>query len=200
MPHVLPAEITETDVAVMLAALDGKTPYTDDEWATACFDFDAPDIVVCIALPNRMYDAVTRRNIAEAIALLPRLHSRVARIRGSTDTHGDIELWGMDVDGDEITLGYSFVAENAQTEYSFSKACHGGPLQPVTFVPEWRTDTAIALAKQMHESREFSAMPILADALQDAGCECAAVLDHCRDTSHTHVRGCWVVDLVLGKE
>jgi hypothetical protein len=39
-------------------------------------------------------------------------------------------------------------------------------------------------------------MPILADALQDAGCEDDAVLNHCRDTNQVHVRGCWVVDLV----
>jgi hypothetical protein len=51
----------------------------------------------------------------------------------------------------------------------------------------------------MYESREFSAVPILADALQDAGCDAAAVLDHCRGAG-PHVRGCWVVDLVLGKE
>ncbi|MDY3556283.1 hypothetical protein R5W24_005446 [Gemmata sp. JC717] len=51
----------------------------------------------------------------------------------------------------------------------------------------------------MYESRDFSAMPILADALQDAGCEDGAVLDHCRDPHGVHVRGCWVVDLVLGK-
>ena len=51
----------------------------------------------------------------------------------------------------------------------------------------------------MYESREFSAMPILADALQDAGCEDDAILTHCRDPKQIHVRGCWVVDLVLGK-
>jgi hypothetical protein len=42
-------------------------------------------------------------------------------------------------------------------------------------------------------------MPILADAMQDAGCEDAAILGHCRDPQQVHVRGCWVVDLVLGK-
>jgi hypothetical protein len=51
----------------------------------------------------------------------------------------------------------------------------------------------------MYEWREFSAMPILADALQDAGCEDDTILGHCRDPQFTHVRGCWVVDLVLGK-
>ena len=68
------------------------------------------------------------------------------------------------------------------------------------FSPEWRTDTAVSLARGMYDSRDFSAMPILADALQDAGCDSADILNHCRDAKQVHIRGCWVVDLVLGKE
>jgi len=75
----------------------------------------------------------------------------------------------------------------------------GNPFRPVTFSPEWRTSTAIMMAQGMYESRDFGAMPILADALQDAGCDNDDVLTHCRGTG-PHVRGCWVVDLVLGKE
>jgi hypothetical protein len=75
----------------------------------------------------------------------------------------------------------------------------GNPFRPVAFDPAWRTDTAVILARQMYESREFAAMPILADALQDAGCEDESILTHCRGDG-PHVRGCWVVDLVLGKE
>ena len=75
----------------------------------------------------------------------------------------------------------------------------GNPFRTVAFSPEWRTDTAMSLAKQMYDSRDFSAMPILADALQDAGCDNDDILTHCRGEG-PHVRGCWVVDLVLGKE
>jgi hypothetical protein len=75
----------------------------------------------------------------------------------------------------------------------------GNPFHPVTFSWEWRTNTALSLARQMYDSREFGAMPVLADALQDAGCDCDDILDHCRGPG-PHVRGCWVVDLVLGKE
>ena len=75
----------------------------------------------------------------------------------------------------------------------------GNPFRPVAFSPSWRTSTAVALTSQMYESRDFGAMPILGDALQDAGCDSAEVLDHCRGPG-PHVRGCWVVDLVLGKE
>jgi hypothetical protein len=75
----------------------------------------------------------------------------------------------------------------------------GNLFRPMVLAREWRTDTAVSLARVMYESRDFSAMPILADALQDAGCDNPDILDHCRDTSLTHVRGCWVTDLVLGK-
>ena len=74
----------------------------------------------------------------------------------------------------------------------------GNPFRPLAFSPDWRTPTAVALGRQMYEGRDFSAMPILADALQDAGCENPDVLDHCRGPG-PHARGCWVVDLVLGQ-
>jgi hypothetical protein len=74
-----------------------------------------------------------------------------------------------------------------------------GPAEPVAFDPGWRTSTAVALARGMYDGRDFVPMPVLADALQDAGCEDEAVLGHCRDPQAAHVRGCWVVDLVLGK-
>jgi hypothetical protein len=75
----------------------------------------------------------------------------------------------------------------------------GNPFRRVTFSPDWRTDTAVALARTMYEARAFDGMPILADALQDAGCDSDDILNHCRDTAQVHVRGCWVCDLVLGK-
>jgi hypothetical protein len=74
----------------------------------------------------------------------------------------------------------------------------GNPFRPVTASPSWLTTTALSLARQMYESRDFAPMPILADALEGAGCDDADVLGHCRGPG-PHVRGCWVVDLVLGK-
>src|SRR5262245_9487597 len=84
-------------------------------------------------------------------------------------------------------------------QVSLLREIFGNPFTPVAFTSAWRTDTAMILARQMYESREFSALPILADALQDAGCDNEDLLNHCRDTSATHVRGCWALDLVLGK-
>ncbi|MBN9521028.1 hypothetical protein J0H58_21335 [bacterium] len=71
-------------------------------------------------------------------------------------------------------------------------------LVPVAFDPAWRTEVAVALARGMYESRDFAPMPVLADALDDAGCDEPDILAHCRKPG-PHVRGCWVVDLVLGK-
>jgi hypothetical protein len=74
-----------------------------------------------------------------------------------------------------------------------------GPERTATIDPAWRTSTVLNLAQTMYESRDFGAMPILADALQDADCVSDVILGHCRGPG-PHVRGCWVVDLVLGKE
>lgn len=67
------------------------------------------------------------------------------------------------------------------------------------FQPSWRTDTALAIAQQIQVSRDFGALPILADALQEAGCDCEDILDHCRANA-PHAHRCWVVDLVLDKD
>ncbi len=75
----------------------------------------------------------------------------------------------------------------------------GNPFCPVTVDPSWLTSTVLELVRQMYDSRDFSAMPILADALQDAGCDNDNILNHCRSDG-PHVRGCYVVDLLLGKE
>jgi hypothetical protein len=75
----------------------------------------------------------------------------------------------------------------------------GNPFRPVPVDPNWLTSTVVALAVGIYGERAFDRMPILADALQDAGCDSAEVLDHCRQPGE-HVRGCWVIDLLLGKE
>jgi hypothetical protein len=76
----------------------------------------------------------------------------------------------------------------------------GDPLQLTPVDPPWLSETAVLIARGMYETQDFFPMPILADALQDAGCDSDDVLSHCRDARQVHVRGCWVVDLVLGKE
>lgn len=64
--------------------------------------------------------------------------------------------------------------------------------------PAWLTATVATIAIQMYESRDFEPIPILADALEEAGCDNADILTHSRGPG-PHFRGCWVVDLILGK-
>jgi hypothetical protein len=75
----------------------------------------------------------------------------------------------------------------------------GNPFRPVPIDPRWRTADVLGLAGGIYEERAFDRMPLLADALMDAGCDSDDILAHCR-SGGPHVRGCWVVDLVLGKE
>jgi hypothetical protein len=79
----------------------------------------------------------------------------------------------------------------------------GNPFHEYRFDPRWRTSTVLDLARTIRDDRAFDRMPILADALLDADCDAEAVLRHCRGTEkhatekHQHLRGCWVLDLIL---
>lgn len=78
----------------------------------------------------------------------------------------------------------------------------GNPFRPVTIEPAWlawNNATVPRLAASIYDDRAFDRMPVLADALEDAGCTNPDILEHCRGGGE-HVRGCWVVDLLQGKE
>jgi hypothetical protein len=62
----------------------------------------------------------------------------------------------------------------------------------------WNDGTVRKLAQALYDERAFDRMPVLADALEEAGCQDQDILGHCR-AGGEHVRGCWVVDLILGK-
>jgi hypothetical protein len=73
---------------------------------------------------------------------------------------------------------------------------------PVTIDPawlRWNEGTVRKIAETIRDTRDFGRLPVLADALEDAGCADAELLDHCR-AGGPHVRGCWVVDLLLRNE
>jgi hypothetical protein len=73
------------------------------------------------------------------------------------------------------------------------------PFRPVVFGPARFTETVKHLAQTIYDERAFDRLPILADALEEAGCTDADILAHCRSEG-PHFRGCWAVDLVLGKK
>jgi hypothetical protein len=78
----------------------------------------------------------------------------------------------------------------------------GNPFRPVRFDGSWliQHDGAVAkLAQVIYDEDRFGDLPILADALEEAGCTSTEMLEHCR-ARQSHYRGCWVVDLILAKE
>ncbi|OAI54111.1 hypothetical protein AYO44_15430 [Planctomycetaceae bacterium SCGC AG-212-F19] len=100
--------------------------------------------------------------------------------------------------GSFLLADVTYVAELA-SRANLLREIFGNPFRPMTVDPAWRTATVISLAQAIYDERAFDRMPILADMLEDGGCTDTDILGHCR-AGGAHVRGCWVVDLVLGKE
>lgn len=95
---------------------------------------------------------------------------------------------------------YSLVDDRKREKYCrLRHDIFGNPFRPVELDPRWITSTVFDISQAIYQERAFDKMPILADALMDAGCDSEEILNHCRGDG-PHVRGCWVVDLLLGKE
>ncbi|MBS0264622.1 MAG: hypothetical protein JSS02_21990 [Planctomycetes bacterium] len=74
----------------------------------------------------------------------------------------------------------------------------GNPFQPVACDSRWLSESVVTLAQEIYHKREFDRLPALADRLDDAGCANSQVIEHLRQPG-PHVRGCWIVDLLLGQ-
>jgi hypothetical protein len=77
----------------------------------------------------------------------------------------------------------------------------GNPFRPPTLDPAlraWKDGLLVAMVQAIYDEKRFGDLPILADALEEAGCTGGDLLAHCREGGE-HVRGCWAVDLLLAK-
>ena len=83
-----------------------------------------------------------------------------------------------------------------QAILSLMRDVFGNPFQPVPFEPRWLTSDVVGLARTIDSEHAWALMPILSDALMDASCDEAEILDHCR--AKHHCRGCWLIELILG--
>ncbi len=95
--------------------------------------------------------------------------------------------------------GERTVQQERDAQCSLLRDIMGNPFHSATSPPAWLTPTVFSLAQGIYADRAFDRLPILADALEDAGCDSADILNHCRQPGE-HVRGCWAVDLVLGRQ
>lgn len=119
-------------------------------------------------------------------------------LRGDPIWAGDADLLRAYASASSSVTNERKHDENHQAQAGLLRDIIGNPFRPVVADPSWLTSDVIALAQGIYEDRAFDRMPILADALQDAGCDNEDVLSHCRQPGE-HVRGCWAVDLILGK-
>jgi hypothetical protein len=103
------------------------------------------------------------------------------------------ELWGA------VSYFWEIDPSERRSHPLIIRDIFGNPFRPVTFEPSWRTLSVVRLGQTIYDERAFNKMPDLGDALERAGCRDEVILSHCREPSE-HVRGCWVIDLVLGKE
>lgn len=162
----------------------------------------ADKLVVAIDDLARCY-----RDASDAAARLPAPSSEFAAARAAADAiryyHpkgvGMLARAAIAAAAAGVTAAVGNQVRERVEQSSLLRDVLGNPSRPVTADPSWLTSTVTAIARGMYESRDFSAMPILADALQDAGCDNDDVLSHCRGTG-PHVRGCWVIDLLTGRK
>ena len=100
-----------------------------------------------------------------------------------------------------VKVGTPAAISEPEAQCVLVREIFGNPFRPIPIDIAWlawNDGTISKVAQPIYDERAFDRMPILADALEDAGCDNADILTHCRN-SGDHVRGCWVVDLLLGK-
>jgi hypothetical protein len=166
----------------------------------------------------------TRQEVASARGQLKadyRNKHRAAIVKAVSEQAAFGWAFGWDMVQDTLRAKSSDVAR--LEVHGFAAACHTGlvsdgrqgyyptvllhdlfgplPFRSVTLDPAWlawQGGTVPKLTQAIYQERAFDRLPILADALEEAGCHDPDILAHCRQTG-PHVRGCWVVDLLLGK-
>ena len=104
-----------------------------------------------------------------------------------------------DLRGEKRALHAAATSAEHREQTGLLRCLFGNPFRPRPEHEAWVTPEVTALAEAIYAERAFERMPVLADALEASGCAHAGLIDHCR-SGQEHARGCWVVDLLLGKD
>jgi hypothetical protein len=104
----------------------------------------------------------------------------------------------------ELPLAWDGVAARAEAtiQARLLRGVFGNPSRPASIDAawlRWNDGVVLKIAQGIYDEHAFNRLPILGDALLDAGCDDEDILAHCRSKG-PHIRGCWVIDLILGKE
>jgi hypothetical protein len=177
-------ELADANRAAVAAFAGWGNPDPERHPAAACASAAAAAVAVATELALCRADAVRGAEAAaEALALSRAAADQERRLK-------DPRAW--------VALRRAERAAQAQ----ILRDLLGNPYRPVELSADylqWNDGTVGRLAQAIEESRSFDRLPLLADALEEAGCTAGSVLNHCRHGG-PHAVGCWVVDLVLHRE
>lgn len=201
--HRLPDGRTQAAVAVAEAVADGLQPVNALQQAEALLRDALMRLEPAwrVARGAERYAlAPTHYALALGLVVLWR-ESQKAAYYASSNAYLAVEV----LDNPTTTrfnAGYSTLGAMAEREAQVKllRDIFENPFQPATLDPSLLTSTVVALANSIYAERAFERMPILADALADAGTpDYSPLLEHLRGPG-PHVRGCFALDLILGKE
>ena len=202
---------------------------TRDEWET-CSDpeamlawlreqgtlSDRKARLFAVSCCRRLWPLLKDRGVREAVVVAEQLADRAATTPALQRAYlAQFEASVFSYAGNPLDVALYALHGNAQRASQLALSHAGDPetersthcrllrdiVEPfhTPFNPALRIPAAIALATAIYDDKAFDRLPILADALEEAGCTDAELLGHLRSPG-PHARGCWVVDLLLGKE
>lgn len=222
--------LTTTDPGAMLRLVHGKFERKERLFACACCRriwelMPAAECQAAVDEAERLADGVTRQRQLSAARKLDWFKIRKAHLPNQAYGHAaqaarEAAIFGINgyLVADTCASAVFRNVENQlrgkrgwtkkmskayddeqAAQAALARDIFGNPFRRVTLKPTWRTSNVASLTQGIYEERRFADLPILADAFEEAGCTDEAILSHCRGPG-PHVRGCWVVDLLLGKE
>jgi hypothetical protein len=97
-----------------------------------------------------------------------------------------------------ITSGADAGQQERFSQIALLREIIGNPFRPASFNSAWLAPQALAVARSIYEDGRWKDLPVVADSLEETGCTDNDILAHCHGPG-PHVRGCWVLDLILGK-
>ncbi len=115
----------------------------------------------------------------------------------------DVPAWTADLPVEPVRAAIAaqraLGAAEGKAQADLLRCIFGNPFRPVSIEPYWLTSTVVSLAEGIYAERDFARLPILGDALHDAGCDEPSMLAHCQ-CEGPHVRGCWLIDALTGRQ